>query len=294
MKKRRTRKWVLVSPLAESNTTTTIFDPTWVEHYGGHRVSLIATSKHRVPSTAGEQGLDIMPGKCPLEFTPVVFCDLMSPSMPCSPPLQGLGRIARREKAYREQLRKSFGGCLVSGKLQGFASEGRSVKKTPVDQDDPDKDLLGQLDMRHGAEDQWADHSDSDSDSYSDSDSLESSDGNDEHASNDVVEEDDEDIATTKGTVQGIFPGGGCPNESESAPRHGGTDGNAEAEETKKDAAPGSEPGEGGACAGTRESSISTSAKPSSDAKAKEAAMSVGDNSPTPPDIPVRSDVPGS
>lgn len=237
--------------------------------------------------------MDIMLGKCPLEFLACcLWCLMPSSSMPCSPSLQGLGRIARREKAYREQLRKSFGGCLVSGKLQGFASEGRNVKKTPaVDQDEPDKDLLGQLDMHHGAEDHWADHSDSDS--YSDSDSLESSDGNSERASNDVREEDDDDIAMTKGTAQGIFPGGGCPNEIESAPLHGGKDGNVEAEE-KNDAAPGSEPGEGGACAGTRESSASTSAKPSSDAKTKEAVMGVGDNSPAPPDIPVRSEVPAS
>lgn len=174
---------------------------------------------------------------------------------------------------------------MVSGKLKGFASEGRDLKKAPVDKDGPDKDLLGQLDMPRGAEDSWADHSDSDSDS------VDSSDDNGEHSSNDVGEE--VDILTSTGTAHGSFPGG-CPEESEAAPRHVGKGSHVEAEETPKDAAPGSEPGERGACAGTRESSTSTPAKPSSDVKAKEAAMSDGDNGAMPPDIPVRSDVPAS
>ncbi|CAM9398577.1 unnamed protein product, partial [Hapterophycus canaliculatus] len=43
----------------------------------------------------------------------------------------GLARLVRAEKAYEASLRKTFGGCLASGKLKGFASEGREVPETP-------------------------------------------------------------------------------------------------------------------------------------------------------------------
>lgn len=38
---------------------------------------------------------------------------------------QGLARLARAEKGYRESLKTAFGGCLMSGKLDGFASDDR-------------------------------------------------------------------------------------------------------------------------------------------------------------------------
>lgn len=38
---------------------------------------------------------------------------------------QGLARLASAEKAYRTRLKTAFGGCLVSGKLDGFASDNR-------------------------------------------------------------------------------------------------------------------------------------------------------------------------
>lgn len=36
----------------------------------------------------------------------------------------------RAEKAYEANLRKTFGGCLASNKLKGFASEGREVPES--------------------------------------------------------------------------------------------------------------------------------------------------------------------
>lgn len=54
----------------------------------------------------------------------------VSPPPPPSPFPQGIARLARAKKDYQANLRKTFGGCLASNKLKGFASEGREVPES--------------------------------------------------------------------------------------------------------------------------------------------------------------------
>ncbi|CAN0363647.1 unnamed protein product, partial [Ectocarpus fasciculatus] len=89
---------------------------------------------------------------------------------------QGLARLARAEKAYEANLRKTFGGCLASNKLKGFASEGREVPESSPRPGNDDDDFYG---GRGGPDQdgQWSEGSESGS---SESGDESSSDGGDE------------------------------------------------------------------------------------------------------------------
>lgn len=86
---------------------------------------------------------------------------------------QGLARIARAEKSYQARLRKAFGGCFASGKLKGFASDGREVTESARRGDEQEN-----FDGAPTAEDgPWSDGSESETLSGDESDRESGSDG---------------------------------------------------------------------------------------------------------------------
>ncbi|CAM9390250.1 unnamed protein product [Ectocarpus sp. 4 AP-2014] len=87
---------------------------------------------------------------------------------------QGLARLARAAKAYEANLRKTFGGCLASDKLKGFASEGREMPESSPRPGNDDDFYGGRGPDQDG---QWTDGSESGS---SESGGESSSDGGDE------------------------------------------------------------------------------------------------------------------
>ncbi|CAB1105301.1 unnamed protein product [Ectocarpus sp. CCAP 1310/34] len=87
---------------------------------------------------------------------------------------QGLARLARAEKAYEANLRKTFGGCLASDKLKGFASEGREVPESSPRPGNDDDFYGGRGSDQDGP---WTEESESGS---SESGDESSSDGGDE------------------------------------------------------------------------------------------------------------------
>lgn len=106
-----------------------------------------------------------------------------------SPPSQGLARLARAEKAYEASLRKTFGGCLASNKLKGFASEGREVPETSSPASDDVGGARGPSTQADGDEDEpWSEGSDSETASGDESSCSGSSSDDDEEKQEERVD----------------------------------------------------------------------------------------------------------
>eukprot|EP00752_Nemacystus_decipiens_P012006 g10645.t1 len=105
---------------------------------------------------------------------------------------QGVARLARAKRAYEANLRKTFGGCLASNKLKGFASEGREVPESARFRDDGDGNFGGGRGLSADGHEEgpWSEGSDSEEESgYSSS----SSNDNSSSGSSSSGDDDEED-----------------------------------------------------------------------------------------------------
>lgn len=76
------------------------------------------------------------------------------------------------EKVYQARLRKAFGGCLTSGKLRGFASEGRETSSKTRQGEEEDGEDSFDARQRHLADGSWSDESGGSSETEENDDSY--------------------------------------------------------------------------------------------------------------------------
>ncbi|CAN0038831.1 unnamed protein product, partial [Sphacelaria rigidula] len=108
---------------------------------------------------------------------------------------QGLVRLARAEKAYRARLKTAFGGCLVSGKLNGFASDNRPPPAEDT-KSSPSIPGIGDFGGVGGDEGPWSDGS-----SYTSEDDSEDGDYEDDSRSSSGSGEDERERENAAATA---------------------------------------------------------------------------------------------
>lgn len=169
-------------------------------------------------------------------------CSPSSPPVPRFP--QGVARLARTKRAYEANLRKTFGGCLASNRLKGFASEGRKVPESARSRNglngDGNFDGGRDLGAEEGEDGPWSEGSESGEEGSSTSSGGSSSDDDDE----DTKEAEDERVeALYNIATGGGGGGGGSAGETASVVHEEGTTTAASADTTtaiksEKQAAP--------------------------------------------------------